>query len=412
MSKLEDAAAQGHKKSSFFISVLPFFIVAHCVHHLLTSLPQPLLPFIRADFNLSYTQSAFVISSFALANAFSQLPAGFLADRIGTRALVTTGIAGVAVAGLLVGLSQTYVMMLVFLMVMGLTAGGYHPAATPMISSSVEPNQRGRALGFHLIGGHAAHFLTPIIAGAIAGANILGQSWRGAFIGLAIPTAIFGTFFHFYMKRRPEMRQDRSASGKSLTELMPSPGNIRRLVSFLVLTVLGGGLGMSIIAFLSLYAIDKFGASEQVAASMLSIIWSAGLWAGPVGGYISDRIGRVPVIVATGLMSGLFIYMLNFAPWAVWFMVLLLFIGISNSMRMPVAEAFIIDQTTPHNRSTIYGIYYFTMGGTGAVFAPIMGSIIDHWGFNACFTIASISVAVVTLICAPFLRGSSKSQVS
>ncbi|MEJ2739905.1 MAG: MFS transporter [Dehalococcoidia bacterium] len=409
MSKLEDTAAHGHKKSSFFISVLPFFIVAHCVHHLLTSLPQPLLPFIRAGFNLTYTQSAFVISSFALANAFSQLPAGFLADRIGTRALVTIGIVGVAVAGLMVGLSQTYVMMLVFLMIMGLAAGGYHPAATPMISSAVEPNQRGRALGFHLIGGHAAHFLTPVIAGAIAGANILGLSWHAAFLVLAIPTAIFGIFFHFFMKRHPDMTQERAAPGKSLNELMPSPGNIRRLVSFLILTVLGGGLGMSIIAFLSLYAIDKFGVSEQVAASMLSIVWSAGLWAGPIGGYLSDRIGRVPIIVATGLASSLFIYMLNFAPWAVWFLVLLLFIGISNSMRMPVAEAFIIDQTTVRNRSTIYGIYYFTMGGTGAVFAPIMGSIIDHRGFNTCFTIVAILVVVVTLICAPFLRGSSRS---
>jgi MFS family permease len=211
VNKLKDTDLQEHKQSSFFLNALPFFIVAHCVHHLLTSLPQPLLPFIRTEFNLSYTQSAFVISAFSLANAFSQLPSGFLADRIGTRTLITIGIVGVAIAGLMVGLSQTYVMMLIFLMFMGLTAGGYHPAATPMISSAVEPNQRGRALGFHLIGGHAAHFLTPVIAGAIAGANILGLSWRGAFLGLAIPTAIFGIFFHFYMKRRPDLRQDGAA---------------------------------------------------------------------------------------------------------------------------------------------------------------------------------------------------------
>ena len=136
MNKLKDTAVQERKQSSFFLSALPFFIVAHCVHHLLTSLPQPLLPFIRAEFNLSYTQSAFVISAFSLSNAFSQLPSGFLADRIGTRSLITIGIVGVAIAGLMVGLSQTYVMMLVFLMFMGLTAGGYHPAATPMISSA------------------------------------------------------------------------------------------------------------------------------------------------------------------------------------------------------------------------------------------------------------------------------------
>jgi MFS family permease len=409
LNTLHDSAIKEPKKGSFFLNTLPFFIVAHCVHHLLTALPQPLLPFIRAEFNLSYTQSAFVISAFTLSNAFSQLPAGFLADRIGTRVLITVGIVGVAAAGIMVGLSHTYVMMLVFLMLMGLAGGGYHPAATPMISSAVEPNQRGRALGFHLIGGQSAFFLTPVIAGAIASANIFGLGWRAVFLVLAIPTAIFGIFFYYFMKRRPGMSQGGASTKKHIDEPPPAPGYVRRLVSFLILTVLGSGLAMSITAFLPLYVIDKFGASEQVAASLLSVIWSSGLWAGPIGGYLSDRIGRVPVIVATGLVSAFFIYTLNFAPWAVAFIAVLLFIGINNNMRMPVAEAFIIDQTTVRNRSTIYGMYYFTMGGTGAVFAPVMGFIIDHWGFNMCFTTVAISVATVTLICAPFLR-SGRSQ--
>jgi MFS family permease len=75
---------------------------------------------------------------------------------------------------------------------------------------------------------------------------------------------------------------------------------------------------------------------------------------------------------------------------------------------LPVAEAFIIEQTSLRNRSTIYGIYYFTMGGTGAIFAPTMGQIIDKWGFQACFNIAGISMLAVTIISAFFLRGSQR----
>jgi MFS family permease len=360
-----------------------------------------MLPFIRQEFNLNYTQSAFVTSSFALSNAFSQLPSGWLADRIGTRLLITVGIVGVAVAGLLVGLSQTYIMMIVFLVLMGFAGGGYHPAATPMISMSVEPKKRGRALGFHLIGGNSSFFLAPIIAGAIAGV----WGWRVSFLGLAVPTAIFGTFFYFFMSRRPGMSRSGPAAKGHFDEAPPAPGNVRRLVAFLILNVLGGGAGMSIMAFLPLYAVDQFGTSEQTAASLLSIVWSAGMWAGPVGGYLSDRIGRVPVIVVTSLIGGILIYTLNLAPWSLPFMAVLLFLGISNSLRMPVTEAFIIDQTEVRNRSTIYGIYYFTMGGTGAVFSPIMGSVIDNWGFGICFTIVGAVVVVVTLICAPFLRG-------
>jgi FSR family fosmidomycin resistance protein-like MFS transporter len=365
---------------------------------------MPLLPFIRDEFNLDYTRSAFVTSSFSISNAFGQLPAGWLADRVGPRILITVGIFGVAVAGILVGLSQTYIMLLVFLVVMGLLGGGYHPAATPLISMSVEQKMRGRALGFHLIGGNASFFVAPLIAAAIAGA----WSWRGSFIGLAVPTAIFGIIFYLFLSRLPGMSGGRGVARRFAEEAPPAPGNVRRLVAFLTMTVLGGGAGMSIIAFISLYIVDKFGASEQTAASMLSIVYSAGLWAGPLGGYLSDRIGRVPVIVATGVFGGIFIYLLKFAPWGLGFGAVLLFMGISNTARLPVAEAFIIDQTTVNNRSMIYGIYYFTMGGTGAVFAPIMGYIIDNWGYDTCFNIAAAASVVVTLACAVFLRGSKR----
>jgi MFS family permease len=173
----------------------------------------------------------------------------------------------------------------------------------------------------------------------------------------------------------------------------------------MVLTVLGGGMGMSVMAFVPLYLVDQFGVSKQTAASLLSIVNFAGLWAGPVGGYISDRIGRVRIIIACGLISGILVYTLRLVPWGLGFGAVLFLIGINNSLRMPVSEAFIIGQTTARSRSTIYGIYYFAMQEASAVFAPIMGSLIDNLGFPACFTIASSVGIAITLICSVFLWG-------
>ena len=113
-------------------------MVAHFAHHLVNALPVPLLPLIRDSFALDYTRSGLVISAFSLSYGIGQLPGGWLADRIGPRILITIGICGVALAGLLVGLSQTYIMMLVFLALMGVLGGGYHPASAPLISASVE----------------------------------------------------------------------------------------------------------------------------------------------------------------------------------------------------------------------------------------------------------------------------------
>jgi MFS family permease len=353
------------------------------------------LPYIQEEFKLSYTQSAFVTSAFALAGGAAQLPSGWLADRIGPTILITVDLVGVAAGGMLVGISHTYILLLICLVFMGLMSGGYHPAATPLISASVEPNQRGRVLGFHLIGGNSAFFLAPLIAGAIAGL----WGWRGCFIVLAIPTGIFGLIFYIYLTRRGGKTHIERVKRRITGEGAPQPGHVRRLVAFLTMMVLGGGAGMSINSFLTLYMVNELGASKEMAAMLMSIVYSSGLWAGPVGGYISDRIGSVKVVITTGIVSGMLIYLLKLPTLGMGFYVLLFFLGLNRAMRFPVTEVFIMGQTTPKHRSMIYGIYYFTMQYTGAIFAPIIGNLIDHYGFDFCFNVISasvISLAVMT----------------
>jgi MFS family permease len=397
------------KEHSFFITMLPLYVLAHFGHHLLTALPVPMLPYIRNEFNLSYTSAAFVTSAFALSYGIGQLPAGWLADRVGTRVLITIGILGVAVAGVLVGISTTYMMLIVFLILMGLMGGGYHPSSAPLISASVEPKQRGRALGIHLIGGSASFFLAPIIAASIAAA----WSWRASFIGLAIPSAILGVIFFVVLGKGRATAHATRMAARHPEEAGPAPGNIRRLTAFLVLIVIGGGMGFSITGFIPLYLVDHFGVSEQTAASMQSIIWSAGLWASPLGGYLSDRIGRVPIIIFAGIAGGILIFLLRLVPFGLgigsFYMdglgvgILLFFMGAVSFIRMPVAEAYIMAQTSARRRSTIYGVYYFAMQQAGGIFAPVVGALADHYGFVTTFTISSAVLVIVTVACSFFL---------
>ena len=151
-----------------FAGTLWLFVLSHFSHHVITALIVPLLPYIRNDFALDYTQSGFVISAFSLSYGIGQLPAGWLADRMGSRNLMTLSIVGVALAGLMVGLSHAYLLMIFCLIGMGIAGGGYHPSAPPLISASVAPEKRGFALGCHFIGGSTSYFLSPLIGAAIA----------------------------------------------------------------------------------------------------------------------------------------------------------------------------------------------------------------------------------------------------
>jgi MFS family permease len=387
------------KQRSFLLTSLPYFILAHAAHHLLTALPQPMLPYIQEEFRLNYARSAVVTSAFALSSGAAQLPSGWLADRIGPTILITIGIVGVALGGLLVGLSTSYITLIAFTVFMGLMAGGYHPAATPLISLSVPVNQRGRALGLHLIGGNSSFFLAPIIAGGIAAF----WGWRGAYLAMAIPTAILGILFFIYLNRRYGKAQIEEMKRRQIKENPPQPGYKRRLWAFLSMMVVGGGAGASVRAFLALYMVNELGASKEVAAMALSIIFSSGLWAGPIGGYISDRVGSTRVIIVTGILTGLIIFALKEVQlgWGLW--IVLWVMGVIQAVRFPVTEVFIMNQSPAKHRSTIYGVYYSTMQYTGAIFAPIMGRFIDIYGFHTIFTFTAYVMTAVAIVTSIFI---------
>ncbi len=340
-----------------------------------------------------------MVSAFSLTYGISQLPAGWLTDRVGARIMITIGICGVAVAGFFVGLSLGYFVILVFMALMGLAGGGYHPAAPPIIAAAVEPKKRGRALGMHTIGGGASYFIAPIIAAAIA--SVWG--WRAAFISLAIPATIFGILFYIVIGRISAKRD--AAGVMSETSVPAEPGRWQRLVFVIVMSTFTQAVLSSIVAFVPLFMVDHFGVSKTVAASFLSVYYAAGLWVGPLGGYFSDRVGSVPLLVGVCLIAGPVVYLLSLVSHAVAFGALIFILGIITYVRMPVSESYIVGQTTLRNRSTVLGIYYFgTQEGAG-ILTAVIGYLVDHFGFRSVFTVSGASVLLVALLCSIWLCG-------
>jgi FSR family fosmidomycin resistance protein-like MFS transporter len=308
----------------------------------------------------------------------------------------------VGLSGLLVGLSPTYIVLVVFLVLLGATGGGYHPAATPLVSAAVEPKNRGRALGIHQIGGSASFFLAPLIAVAVATA--LG--WRGSFIAVSIPTIIFGVVFYVLLGRRGYTRKAKQEIPSGHVGSAPPPGGLRRLVAFLVLGIVVLSLIISVVSFIPLFIVDHFEVGEEVGAAMLSLVFSGGLWAGLLGGYLSDRLGRVPVLVVTCLLAGPIIYLLNLAPFGWSISAVLILVGVVMHIPMPVSEAYLVSHTSERNRSTVLGIYFFGSRGGSGVITPVIGYLIDHFGFYTSFTVVGAALVVVTLGCTIFLWGS------
>ncbi|HEY82634.1 MAG TPA: MFS transporter [Dehalococcoidia bacterium] len=384
---------------SLFSGLVPVFVLAHLSHHLVTALPVPLLPFIRDEFALDYTRAGFVISAFGLVYGASQLPAGWLADRIGPRALLTIGISGVALTGLLTGLSQNYLMLILSLVLMGILGGGYHPASTTMLSVAVAPKNRGQALGFHMVGGSASYFLAPLIAAGMAA--IWG--WRSPFIGLAIPAFGLGILLHVLVRRRVAPRKAEAKASLGPSGAPPTPGRIPRLAALVILSTFVQAILMSIVAFVPLFLVDNFGTSKETAAASMSLIYATGLLAGPLGGYLADRFGKASMILAMSFLSGVIIYLLNVTPYGLGIAAILVLIGTAMYVNTTASQAYIADQISERRRSTVLGLYFFgNMEGSG-ILTPVLGYLIDQLGFQPTFAITGAALLAASLACAIFL---------
>ena len=377
--------------------MLIFYVIAHFGHHVIPAIIVPLLPYIRSTFALSYAHSGLLVSALSVTYGIAQLPAGWLSDRLGPRFLIGVAIVGVALAGLGMGLSPSFPIVIVCLIAMGVMGGGYHPAAASLISMTFEPKRQGRALGVHLSGGSASYFLSPLIGVALA--SIWG--WRGSYIGLSLVMIIFGVIFYLFIRTKEVSITNPQKKPRRRDESQEHSFSAVKLIPLLFLSSLTGVVTTSIIAFLPLLIVDHFGVSKESAAVWLAFFYSTGLWAAPLGGYISDRVGRVPVILLVCLLAGPAIYTIGVISYGLPLGILLVLLGMTLFIRMPVSEAYILNRAPVHIRSTVLGIYYFAGTEGSGILTPVMGSLIDLYGFSTTLTAASlvlIGAALITVL--------------
>ncbi len=339
------------------------------------------------------------MSAFSIANGISQLPAGWLADRFGSRLMILLSVSGVALVGLLIGISHSYTALLVFLVLAAILGGGYHPASVATISSSVPSEYRGRALGFHFISGSAPFWVVPLLAAPIA----VAWGWRSSYLTLAIPTVILGILLYIIMGRRRQTQADGSRTADSESTMTSAHIPWRQLVPFIIMSITIGTIVHSVLAYISLYAVDRLGVAETMAAMLVAISPAVSLLAAPVGGYLSDRFGSVPVLLVIGFLAIPFVYLLGKAPNVTTLVVLLVATGIVASARMPTSESYIAGKIPPHRRATLFGIYFFASTEGPGLLTPVVGNLIDRFDFPSSFAMASMAMAAVVVVCSIFL---------
>jgi len=335
--------------------------------NLMNSAYSNVLETIKAEMGLSYTQSGALMSAYFVGYMLGQIPWGMLADSRGSRPTITLSVLGVSASTMLFGLSRTVAFAMASRFLSGLLGAGIFVPSVRLVSAWFNSEERGTALGVLNIGGSvglvAASWAVPLIS--------LDAGWRltirsaGA-IGVAAGAAVW-----FLLRDR----DDPNNRGLNLSSL-PFRDRDFWLLAFTQFIRLGSYY--TLIAWLPLVLKEEYGLSIVATSGALSLFNLAGMLANPLGGVVSDRVGKRSVLMASFALLGLDVLFFAGRLTGLWVYLAVLVLGwFINFVRSP-SFTIISDVFGTEAAGSISGVHN-TFASLGALVLPYtLGFIKDY----------------------------------
>ena len=376
------------------------FAYTHLSHDLCGGLLTALLPLIKEGLGLTYLQSGVLLSAYTITSGLSQVPGGWLGDRIRRSIVIAVGLGGIGLSTVAVGLSPSYYPMIAILIIMGILAGGYHPSAVSMLSDYYEVSRRGKVIAFHMVGGSIGFSIGPLLGGLIA--DYMG--WRWVFIILAIPAI---SAVPIIMKKFTRVEKSAGITSQQQAKEEQTWTNGRRIgiiqvlrpiaALFLLSTAmhLVAGAAMS---FVPLYIVGKHGIAPAYAAILVGILRLGGISGSLFGGWLSDRWGRKQATIFSLVATGPVLYILTTLPFNAGFIVILIVFGMCRYMTQATMQPYLMDNVPAYLRATAFGIYFGMSLEAQSLVQPLAGHFMDIYGIANVFTVIALASIVLSLV--------------
>ena len=306
------------------------------------------LPAIRSEFGVGVGEMTLLISVYLVAVAAMQPVSGRLGDAFGSIRVMITGLVLLIAISAISALATDLPMLILMRGLQGAATALVLPNGIAILRRRTPSGGLGTALGMNGAALSIAAALGPVIGGAL----LLAGDWRLLFL-INAPLSVVA--IALLLRLRPDRGQGRA----SLTIDLPSLGALAAIFASAVLIgsatrlenplflIAGGALlpltviaywlrarrGGSVVEFrffrarnfrsaatsqaltnlvmysflvsLPLYLVDLRGVSDQIVSMVLFSLMAAMITLSPIGGALTDRVGRRPLLLGGGFVIAL-----------------------------------------------------------------------------------------------------------
>ena len=366
----------------------------------------PLLPlFITSTLGASVAFVGLIEGIAESTASLLKLFAGWFSDRLGRRkGLVIAGYSAASFVRPLLALAASgwQVLGLRFLDRAG--KGIRSSPRDAMIADAAPPDQRGMAFGFHRAMDHTGAIVGSLLSAWLV---VLFQgNYRKIFWVAAIPAFVALLILIFVVRERHDENSadDAAESAAARKAAVTSPPALFQLSAFsadfkkFLGVLLLFTLTCSSDAFLLLRA-----RVVGISIVMIPILWAAlhvtKALSSLLGGGLSDRYGRRPIIISGWILYAAIYGGFAFASTSAAMWMLFTIYGIYFGFTEGVEKALVADLVTAEQRGTAFGLYNLVIGITALPASLILGLLWRSFGAET----ALMTSAMVSLIAAALL---------
>ncbi len=302
------------------------------------------------EFHLAPNQVGLLMSAYGVGAIAAVLCGGILADRIGRRLTLLLSVSGSGVLALLLSASSSFTQFAVLLLVFGLVADLYRPAASSILADLL-PSQD-RATGY---AGLRLAVNLGFAFGTAAGGFLADWNWRALFAGDGLTSLVFGAIVWAGV---PETRRLAAASEPSAEE---GTGPWQDRV-FLLLCVTS--LCWSVLFFSHLTALPLTVTAAGYAPWVYGLLVSVNgalivLFEVPVTARLKDARRLRVARVGTALLGVGFALTAVSSHWS-WTLLTVVLWTAGEVLTMPQLMSFIADWAPPRYRGRYMSVYQAT----------------------------------------------------